>query len=296
MLFLHSLVPGRRHQATRVVESMGGKGCDVSLILRALGEETLALGVAGGQTGEKMEARLRDCGVETQFVWVDGESRLNTVLIETETLRHTTLCAEGLCPSRGAFYDLLAEVRREAATADAVAVCGSLPAAWPPEYYEELVRSAASGGRPVVVDAAGQELLAAARARPAAVKPNIQELESVSGGSLRDRQSIAAAARALVERGVGIVLASLGPEGAVLLTEEEGWCAPPVHVDVVNPAGSGDGMVAMLALGLGRGWPAEEILRQAVAVASAIATTPGTAECPAERVPELLARVRLEHL
>src|SRR4051812_24985666 len=83
ILFVPSLQPGRRHEASRVVEAMGGKGCDVSLVLRAFGEETVALGLAGGTSGEEMEARLQAAGVRTDFVWTEGATRWNTVLIES---------------------------------------------------------------------------------------------------------------------------------------------------------------------------------------------------------------------
>src|SRR5690349_6514545 len=81
ILFVPSLIPGRRHEASRVVEAMAGKGCDVSLVLRALGEETVAIGLAGGASGEEMEARLRTAGVRTDFVWTEGATRWNTVVI-----------------------------------------------------------------------------------------------------------------------------------------------------------------------------------------------------------------------
>src|SRR5262245_61674409 len=105
---------------------MGGKGCDVSLVLRACGEETTALGLAGGESGRRMEALLRAQGVATDFVWTGGETRLNTVLIETETLRHTTICAEGLEPTPGDRDALLERITVHLPGAAAVAVCGSL--------------------------------------------------------------------------------------------------------------------------------------------------------------------------
>src|SRR4051794_33820851 len=96
ILFLDELRKNRRNQAQEVVEAMGGKGCDVSLILAELGEETTATGLAGGDTGRRMEALLRRGGVVPDFVWTGGETRLNTVLIERATGAHTTVCAASL--------------------------------------------------------------------------------------------------------------------------------------------------------------------------------------------------------
>src|ERR1041385_4725285 len=106
VLFLDELRKNRRNQAETVVESMGGKGCDVSLILRELGEETVATGLAAGETGRRMEAMLRRAGVVPDFAWTGGETRLNTVLIERATGAHTTICAPGLETDRQAYSGL----------------------------------------------------------------------------------------------------------------------------------------------------------------------------------------------
>ena len=104
------------------------------------------------------------------------------------------------------------------------------------------------------------------------------------------------AARALLGVGARLALVSLGDEGALAVTGEAAWYARPVDVLVVNPAGAGDGMVAMLALGLARGWEVPEILRRAAAVATAITMTEATAECPAVEVPALLASVEVDRV
>lgn len=183
VLFLPSLQRNRRNQATDVVESMGGKGCDVSLILRELGEETVATGLAGGETGRRMDAMLRRAGVVSDFIWTGGETRLNTVLIETETGDHTTICAPGLQPDEHALPGLLAWIDRWAPSAQAVVLAGSLPEGWPPETYRLLVEHARQAGSPVVVDVAGPALLSALDAGVAAIKPNREELEAVAGCS-----------------------------------------------------------------------------------------------------------------
>src|SRR5437867_13348627 len=98
-----------------------------------------------------MEAMLHAAGVETDFIRTAGETRLNTVLIETGTLRHTTICAEGLEPIAGDLTNLASRIGKSAPRSEAVAVCGSLPAGWPALAYRYLVDSAQVAGRPVVV-------------------------------------------------------------------------------------------------------------------------------------------------
>ncbi len=290
VLFLSSFERNRRNQATDVVDSMGGKGCDVSLILRELGVETFATGVAAGETGRRMEAILRGAGVVPDFVWCPGETRFNTVVIETETGGHTTVCAAGLRPTADTLPGLLEWIERYARVAEVVVIAGSLPESWPPDAYAQLVSAARNGGRPVVVDASGPALEAAVGCGVAAIKPNRDELESVSG-PLDSWEEIVAAARRLQHRGADRVLVSLGAEGAVLVSGAGVWRAEGLDVPVVNPAGAGDGMTACLALGLARGWDEAETLRHAIAVSAAIVTTRGTAEIRRQDVDALLPRV-----
>jgi 1-phosphofructokinase family hexose kinase len=300
VLFLPSLERGRRNQAASVVEAMGGKGCDVSLILSELGVETVATGLAGGETGRRVEAMLRRAGVVPDFVWTEGESRVNTVIIETENGGHTTICAPSLAPGEDAWPALLAWIERWAPVSDVVVLAGSLPGTWPPGRYAELVVRARQGGRaivPVVVDASGPSLLAALEVGVAAVKPNRDELESVCGPletATKTGADVRAAASRLRENGAGWVLVSLGPAGALLVSEHGVWEAPGLEVPAVNPAGAGDGMTACLALGLARGWDEPETLRWAMAVSAAVVTTPGTAEVRRLDVEELLPRVRVQ--
>jgi 1-phosphofructokinase family hexose kinase len=294
VLFLPKLERDRRNQALDTVESMGGKGCDVSLILRELEVETVATGLAGGDSGRRMEMMLRRVGVVTDFVWTEGETRTNTVLIETETGHHTTVCAAGLRPDRHALSGLFGWTERWAASASVVVVAGSLPEFWPAHVYAELVhRSKAEA--PVVVDVSGAALLKAIEAGVHACKPNRVELESVAG-PLESDQAVESAARHLHRRGAERVLVSLGAEGAILVSERGMWRADGLKVPVVNPAGAGDGMTACLAMAVEHGWDEAETLRWATAVSAAIVTTRGTAELHREDVTGLLKRVQVRQI
>lgn len=295
VLFLPSLQRNRRNQAAEVVESMGGKGCDVSLILRELGEETIATGLAGGDTGRRMEGLLRSAGVIPDFVWTRGQTRFNTVLIETETGDHSTVCADGLRPDEEGLSGLLCWIERWAASADAVVLAGSLPENWGPDVYGQLLQVAKSAGKPLIVDATAACLSAAAECGVTAVKPNLDELASISG-LLPDRDAILNAAQSLQRRGVERVLVSCGAAGGLLVSAGGVWEAKGLSVPVVNPAGAGDGMTACLAVGAVRGWDEPETLRWSIAVSAAIVTTRGTAEVYRQDIHDLLPQVRVERI
>ncbi|MBI3911424.1 MAG: hexose kinase [Armatimonadetes bacterium] len=295
VLFLPRLRIGGRNQATASLEAMGGKGCCVSLVLARLGTATLATGLAGGDAGRRMEALLRAAGADTDFVWTAGETRVNLVLLE-DNGRHTTVCAEGLLPTPADAGRLIERLRGHAAEAEAIVVAGSPPAGWSLAEYEAVVRAARGAGKPLVVDAAGAALHAALCVRPEAIKPNRDELAQAVGRPIRRAQEAAQEAAALVEKGAGMVLASLGRGGAVLVTRAGAWRAPALSVAARNPAGAGDAMAAALALGLARGWRPARILREAIALAAAAVEHPATGDLDPAAVPGHRERVRVRRV
>jgi 1-phosphofructokinase family hexose kinase len=285
VLFVDRLAPGRN--AARAVWAMGGKGCDVSLVLRGLGVPTIATGFAAGEIGHRMEMMLAAAGVECAFVPTMGETRINTVIIEEATGTHTTLCAESLQVAREHEAALVARVEREAAPAGLGVLAGSLPEGVSPDLYPRLIAVLRRTGVPVVLDAAGPYLGAALAAGVDAVKPNRAELAGWAGEPVPDLASVARVARRMQETGAAMVMASLDHEGMLLCTQEGTWYAPPLSIPVKNPAGAGDGAVAGLCQALLRNAAPPEQLETAVRVASAVCLTPGTAEFYAEDLARL---------
>jgi 1-phosphofructokinase family hexose kinase len=315
VLFLDRLIPGRRNAVRRAVDAMGGKGTDVSLILAELGTVSVATGFTAGETGARIGSWLRDAGVTTAFVPVAGESRLNTVLIESEGDVHTTLCPEGLHVTAGDVERLTETVLAAVTVGDVVVIAGSLPDGVGTDLYANWIRAFRDRGIRVILDSSGPSLLAGASALPWALKPNREELATlaqISGSRVEPPTmesdpsrvharspvvvATAALAREWVSRGMGLIVASLGAHGAVAVGSDGAWYAPPLEVPVVNPAGAGDAMVAAMALGCGRDPSTPEILRAAVALASAVVMTEGTAECHRGDYERLMGQVEVESL
>ena len=201
-VFLDRLRLGERNLARAAADGMGGKGCCVSLTLARLGEPTVAIGLAGGEIGRRVEAMLRAAGAVTDFVWTAGESRQNLVLIEASR-RHTTICVEGLEADADHAAALCERIRHHARHAAAIVVAGSAPATWPLALYEEVVRTARQATASLVLDAAGDALDRALRYRPDAVKPNRDELAAAVGRPVRTPGEAIAAAAELCRRGAG---------------------------------------------------------------------------------------------
>ena len=293
VIFLPRFEWGQTIRATDSTLAMGGKGTDVSMVLGALGYPSLALGFAAGGTGERMARMLEEQGVRCEFVWAEGETRTNYVLIDTERGQQSTITTAGLLVRPSHVDALRAKLREHLPHASCLVLGGSLPQGVEPELYRDLIADAKAAGVLTLFDASGPGLEAGVRALPTLLKLNRTELEQLSGHPLPTEEEVRDAAREWVARGVELVVATLGAEGAWALTPAEAYFIPSLPVKPLNTAGAGDGLMAGLAVGLAEGWSLVEALRLGTAAAAAVCLTPGTAECHREDVERLLPQVRI---
>jgi tagatose 6-phosphate kinase len=281
----------------------GGKGLNVARTLAALGAAVLVTGLAGGITGAGVTAALEALGVTAAFAPVSGETRRTfTVVDASATGRSITSFHEaGPIVSAAELAGFRDRYEQALAGAEAVVLSGSLPLGLPPATYAELIEAAAAAGVPAVLDAHGQALRLGAAAGPAIVKPNLTELESLTGRSLTkaagaDLVAVAGAAGGLrgAGAGAGAVVATLGPEGMLAVTADGCWRARPAVAVAGNATGAGDAVAAALAHGLVLGRPWDERLRHAVALGAATAAAPVAGEFRSGDYAGALAAVTVE--
>lgn len=292
-LFLDQLRLGYTQKVRASTISMAGKPADASWVLSTLGIPNLATGFAAGELGKKMEAMLRQRGAQTDFLWVVGETRLNTVLVVDGDSYQTTLTTETLqiTPADiAAFYEKQAGLLQRS---DAMIIGGSAPRMVGPEVYRSLVAAAAERGVPVVLDASGPYLEYGLQGCPTVIKPNQQELEDFLSRPLPHPEDVLAAARELRERHRVAVVATLGKEGAFAVLPGRDYFIPALDVPMVSPAGAGDATVAGLAAALANRQPLEEGVRLGLAAAAAVLMQPGTADCRKEDVERLYKEIKL---
>ncbi len=271
----------------------GGKGINASRVIRRLGRATLAIACTGGVTGALLAERLRDEDVPHAFVDVGGETRVNVMLYEWSSGHRTRLYLPG--PNVDAAH--LHEVERLLAPigADAIAVlAGSLPPGLPADTYRTLARGLAARGIRTIVDTSGPALAAALESAPLLVKPNVEELEELVGRTLPDEAALLSAARDLQARGPDYVVISQGAEGALAVGPSEAWKVHAPAVEAISTVGSGDSMVAGLAIGFREGASFADALRLGAAAGAATAIRSGTQLGEARDVERLVGDVRLE--
>ena len=233
---------GKTNRAVSERFRPGGKGLNVALVLKRLGEEAKAFGFIGGFSGQKLKRIMDESGVECDFVEVEGnETRINVKLV---TDRVTELNGRGLSLQEKE-KQILKERIEKLSEDDMLVLSGTLPKGADSSYYKELMSYAKC---PAVLDTAGEALLSALPLRPFLIKPNEEEIAELSGIEDPSEEEIVACVRELQQKGARHVLVSRGKDSAVLVTEDGRVfkACPPDTGDrtAVYPIGAGDSLVA----------------------------------------------------
>lgn len=277
-------------------EDWGGKGFNVSRALKALGAPSLALGFAGGATGEKLAAGLQQLGIATDLTSIAGETRTNIVITNCAGTQYVKANESGPTVSEPEAAAFLERVRTMARPGDLWALCGSLPPGLPADFYAQLIGLLRERGIRVLLDTSGEPLRLGLEARPYAVKPNLPEVEAWLGrpvGDLGTHPDVtpAAAVDSLLKLGISLVALSLGADGLMLATADARVWAKPPEVAAPNPVGAGDALVAGLLWALSEGLLLEQVAAWAVATGTAAAAREGVSVGTRTEVEAIRARV-----
>lgn len=236
------LTPGVINRSQSEALQFGGKGINVSNVLRALGLDTVALGFIAGFTGMSLQKGLQDMGLTTQFICLpQGNTRINVKVKDGE---ETEINGAGPVITDDAIQALFSQLER-LVDGDVLVLSGSVPKSLHEDIYAKILSRLQGRAVSTVVDAAGALLTHCLPYKPFLIKPNRQELEALFQTTLSSDEQIAQCARSLQQQGARNVLVSLGGDGALLLDETNGIHRFPCPAgQVVNSVGAGDSMVA----------------------------------------------------
>ncbi len=272
----HPLTSGAINRTHAEVFQFGGKGINVSNVLRTLGQPTTALGFIAGFTGLGLEEELQKSGLATDFIRLpEGNTRINMKIKGSEETEINgsgpSIPEEALCQL---FYQL-----DKLVSGDVLILSGSAPKSVSTDIYASILRRLTGKAIATVVDASGPLLTQTLPHHPFLIKPNRQELEELFCTALSSDEEILSCARKLQMQGAQNVLVSLAGQGALLLDEAGKVHRKPCPSgQIVNSVGAGDSMVAGFIAGWLQTGDYDYALRLGIAAGSATAFSLGLAD------------------
>lgn len=281
---MESLKLGTVNRSSAEAVYYGGKGINVSTVLKNIGVDSVALGFVAGFTGKEIEEGVKNMGVATDFIKLsEGMSRIN-VKIKAE--QETEINGQGPAISMEK-VEMLFEKLDRLEKGDCLVLAGTIPASLPSDIYEQIMDRLKDKEILIVVDATKDLLLNVLKYHPFLIKPNNHELGEMFGVVLKTDEEIVEYAKKLQERGARNVLISMAGDGAILLTEtKEVYKMGVPKGTVVNSVGAGDSMVAGFVASYFKEHDYLKALKFGTATGSATAFSEGLATM--DKVEELL--------
>lgn len=281
---------GETNRAREELVKAGGKGINVSRVLKNLGAESRALGFVAGFTGREIERLLQEEGIETGFVDLPaGFTRINTKI---KAKRETEINGPGPVISQEAVAALLDQLA-ELEAGDVLFLSGSIPSSLGADFYAKIMEALKGRGVWLPLDTTGASLRACLPYHPFLVKPNRRELEDFFGAAIEDQAALLHYAQALKDLGARHVIVSLGGDGAFFLSEQgQSFFQKAPTGQVIDTVGAGDSLVAGFVYAMLQGKEAEAAFQYGVSCGSATAFSEGLAQ--KEAVEAIYRQIRKE--
>lgn len=274
----------------------GGKGINVSKVVKSLEGESIALGALAGKTGEFIKNYLDAEGIKNDFIFVPGETRTNIKIVDKIKGTNTDINEAGNSISAEDIKRIKEKVFKDAKKDDILVLSGSIPQGIEKNIYELWIKEAKELGVKTILDADGELLKQGILAGPYLIKPNIHELEKLFDVKINGVQEVISICTGIFDYGVSMIAVSLGSEGALFMNKEKTIYAHGIKVKVKSTVGAGDSMVAALAFALDKGYSFERSVTLSVAAATAGVMTEGTTAGSLEDILNIEKQVVCEYL
>ena len=283
-----------RVSATRL--DPGGKGINVSKVVKALGGKTLVLGILGGAAGGFIQAAIDEMSLPNDMVLTKEITRTNIKIIDPLLQTNTDINEAGSPVSEATLETVWHKLTHAVQPGDTVVFAGKNPPGMPDERLADWITRLHGKNVFSCVDTVGEPMRLAIDAKPDIIKPNREELSELMGRRLTTDGEVKEAAQELVRRGVGLVAASLGSEGAIFVTQNQALRAYAPKVPIVSTVGAGDAMVGGMLLGLQKSGDMAQAFRYGIAAGAASVMTEGTQLIHPEDFERLVSQVKVQEV
>lgn len=281
-----------RVKSTRL--DSGGKGINVSKAIQAMGGETVATGILGGESGLYIQHNLSTLGINSKFCFVDAPTRTNLKIVDTTLHSTTDINERGEEVLPEALDEVWGIICNMVKPGDYVIFAGTTLPGTPPQLLADWTRQLRELGAYVVVDSTGPDMKNAIQQKPFLIKPNKEELEELCGRRLYFDVDVIFAAKELISEGAEHVIVSLGADGAIFVTEDSVYRAYTAKVSSQGTTGAGDSLTGAMVYSLSKGNSWRNAINYSMAAASAFVTHPGGAVATREEIEGLLNEIRVD--
>lgn len=287
---LQKLVPDKKLRCTDPLVEAGGGGINVSKALKVLGADSLAIFPAGGTNGNLLQQLLASAHIRYDVIQTEAETRENFTVTERFTNAQYRFVTPGGPLSREEVEKCLQAIRNTYPVPRIIVASGSLAPGVPEDFYARIARLAKKQGIKFIVDTSGRTLQLALQEGVYLFKPSFSELCSLAGRESLQLEEVEAVAKSVFENSnCEVLVVSMGPAGAWLVTKDISGHIPAPQVEAVSTVGAGDSMVAGIVWMLAQGEPLSACVRFGVACGSAATMNPGTQLFKKEDVLKLYA-------
>lgn len=290
VMFTDGFEQGALNRAHTTYKFAGGKGINVSRVLKTLDNDTTVFGFLGGFPGQFIKDKLQSSNIQVECVEVNSDTRIN---VKLKGASETEINAPGPDINEKHIQQLMNKIEA-LTTDDTVIIAGSIPKSMPDDIYAQIAKRCYTKNIPFVVDAEKDLLNSVLQYKPLFVKPNIVELEEMLDTRLQSDEAIISSAKQLMHKGAQMVFVSMGGDGAMLVTNDKCFKAIVPKGQVVNTVGAGDSTVAGMIAGLKNNASIEDAFKQAVACGTATAFTEDLAS--ATEINDILQHIQINQL
>ncbi|MFM0599112.1 tagatose-6-phosphate kinase [Streptococcus suis] len=252
------------NRVEKVQKTAGGKGLNVTRVLKQIGEDVVATGFIGGEIGSYVKKQLTRNDIKNSFVEIGNETR-NCIAVLHDG-QQTEILEQGPTIQEHEALNFIEHLEIILNNVDVVVISGSLPKGLASNYYVEIVELCKKCGVAVVLDCSGEALknVLESQQKPTVIKPNTEELSQLIGKNVTDDiQELKAVLSGQLFQGIEWIVVSLGAKGAFAKHKDKFYRVKIPKINVVNPVGSGDSTVAGIAASLAHALPDVELLKNA---------------------------------
>lgn len=272
---------GGLNRIINVRTDVGGKGINVAKVLSSFDVPCTAYAMIAGENGKKLSAFLEKERIDAVYTHVTGEVRTNQKIVNTKDMVTTEINEKGFEVSCEDCQRAIETIERLIADCSILVLSGSIPMGMNDEIYAAITRLANSCSTKVILDADTIRLSLGIEAQPYAIKPNLYEFELLTGTKLDTTDKIVSEAKKLIQKGLELVVVSMGADGAVFVSRDCAYKAEPFAIECKSTVGAGDSMVAAMAYSIHNGLELTELAKLSIAAGSITSSCEGTQVCTA---------------